>query len=69
VPLRQMPSRRERNNRNQRRPGVLTTTTTLSNTIHYTVDVDTANVRNQAAVVTFDSIAIGSIVERQPSAL
>jgi predicted aspartyl protease len=37
--------------------------------IHYTVNVDTANVRNWAAAVTFDGIAVGSIVERQPSAL
>jgi predicted aspartyl protease len=31
--------------------------------IHYTVNIDTANVRNRAAAVTFD-IAVGSIVER-----
>jgi predicted aspartyl protease len=32
--------------------------------IHYTVNIDTANVRNPAAAVTFDGIAVGSIVER-----
>lgn len=37
--------------------------------IHYPVNVDTANVRNWAAAVTFDGIAVGSILERQPSAL
>jgi predicted aspartyl protease len=37
--------------------------------IHYPVNVDTANVRNRAAAVTFDGIAVGSIVERQLSAL
>jgi hypothetical protein len=53
----------------QRRSGVLTATTTPSKMIHYAVNVDTANVRNWAAAVTFDGIAVGSIVERQPSAL
>jgi predicted aspartyl protease len=45
------------------------TTTTPSKMIHYPVNVDTANVRNRAAAVTFDGIAVGSIVERQLSAL
>ena len=53
----------------QRRSGVLTATTTPSKMIHYAVNVDTANVRNWAAAVTFDGIAVGSILERQPSAL
>ena len=37
--------------------------------IHYTVSVDTANGRAQAAPVTLDRIAVGSIVERQVPAL
>jgi aspartyl protease family protein len=37
--------------------------------IHYTVNVDTANGRAQAAPVTLDRIAVGSIVERQVPAL
>jgi aspartyl protease family protein len=37
--------------------------------IHYTVNVDTANGRAQAAPVTLDRIAIGSIVERAVPAL
>jgi predicted aspartyl protease len=48
----------------QRRSGVLATTTPPSKKIHYTINVDTANVRNRAAAVTFDGIAVGSIVER-----
>jgi predicted aspartyl protease len=45
------------------------TTTTPSKMIHYPVNVDTANVRNQTAAVTFDGVAVGSILERQLSAL
>jgi aspartyl protease family protein len=37
--------------------------------IHYTVNVDTANGRAQAAPVTLDRIAVGSIVERSVPAL
>ena len=37
--------------------------------IHYTVSVDTANGRAQAAPVTLDRIAVGSIVERAVPAL
>jgi aspartyl protease family protein len=37
--------------------------------IHYTVNVDTANGRAQAAPVTLDRIAVGSIVERAVPAL
>jgi predicted aspartyl protease len=53
----------------QRRSGVLATTTPPSKKIHYTINVDTANVRNQTAAVPFEGIAVGSIVERQLSAL
>jgi aspartyl protease family protein len=37
--------------------------------IHYTVNIDTANGRAQAAAVTLDRIAVGSIVERAVPAL
>jgi hypothetical protein len=52
----------------QRRSGVLAPPTTPSKNIHYTVKVDTANVCNRAAAVTFDGIAVGSILDRQLSA-
>ena len=37
--------------------------------IHYTIGIETANGRTQAAAVTVDRIAVGGIVERAVPAL